>query len=92
MASAANPTYFKSYEIMVRDVKQQFIGGNVIAENPALYTFMLCSEVLGVPSELINVITVGGEQSDNKKLSSTANPIDWLTRFFSLLGPIKKYT
>mmetsp|Transcript_9009 Transcript_9009/g.13779 ORF Transcript_9009/g.13779 Transcript_9009/m.13779 type:complete len:166 (-) Transcript_9009:164-661(-) len=95
--SASNPTYFDAAKVKFTNTDgeketNQFIGGGVISENPAMYAQLMMMERYGVPVEKISVTSVGGEQYESNKISSEVSPLQWMSRVFTLLAPVKKYT
>ena len=66
-ASASDPIYFDAASLTytIEDGKDEtapFIGGGSVAENPAMYAYLLASDLLGINTSKITMTTIGAEK------------------------------
>ena len=63
-ASASDPLYFSAAGLSYKDsynsdVSNQYIGGTMVAQNPAMYAYILATDFLKIDPSKITVTTVG---------------------------------
>jgi len=85
-ASANTPKYFKPVSIKGDD----YISGDNIASNPALFAYMYANERKGETD--IRVVSIGSINTEADIIKSNAGLLTWATRMASLNQPAKKHT
>jgi patatin-like phospholipase/acyl hydrolase len=93
-ASNTNPSFFGSAKITWpgNDKGNLFFGGDTVATCPALYSHFLMSNFWDMPTSNITMVAVGNKDYNSDKISSTVSVLDWVSRLYTLTGPVKKYT
>ena len=88
LASAAIPLYFYPFE---KDGKFYTSGDN-IAPSPQMYAVLHAVDKLGITSDDVRVVNVGGLSVLPETLDTEASLLDWILRLSSLFKPTKKFT
>ena len=92
LASAANLLYFYPFTKKVDGEDNFYISGDNFAKSPAMYAFMVATEVNKKDAKNIRVVSIGSIEALPDKISKEESLIEWGARIRDMSAPVKKHT